>query len=46
MVSRRGKGYDETMFVKASAEVRYADAFLTAIGLRTSTSVGWALRNG
>lgn len=32
MVIHRGKGYDVTMFVKASAEAHYADAFLTAMG--------------
>lgn len=32
MVAHRGKGYDVTMFVKASAEDRYSNAFLTALG--------------
>jgi hypothetical protein len=32
MVAHRGKGYDVTMFVKAGAEGRYSDAFLTALG--------------
>lgn len=37
MVSHRGRGYDVTMFVKASAEARYSDAFLTVLGSWTWT---------